>query len=278
MTDLGANIGETGDGTVSVSGAGSLWSNRDGLFVHGTIPGGTVSITDHGRVEFGSYGLQDGGAVLLDATAGLLGGVIVMTGGALSALATAGVAHSTVTVTQSIALSYNTAVSGSNVGNFFGAAAGSRLVLAGVVAPQGGPVDPFSVGGGHVVLANAGNGDFAIALYGGVLEAAQAGAAGGGPISFLGDAGATMRFDQTGAIANPIADFGVSPQDIIDLQAVVFGPAPALSWQQSDAASGTLEVSGGAQVVSLTLEGRYAQAGFAAASDGHGGTAVGYRG
>ena len=275
VDDFGANVGERGDGAVSVAGAGTLWRNRNGLFVGGAAPHGSVSVTDRAVLTFGSYGLQDSGSVALDATARLAGGVIVMAGGSLSGLATAGVAQSTVTVAQSIELGANAALGGSNVGNFFGSAAGATLVLAGAVTPQGGG-DPLAVGGGHVVLGNAGNGDFAIALYGGVLEAARRGAAGAGRIAFLGSGGAAMQFDQTGTIANPIEGFGLSAQDIIDLQGVVFGPSTTLGWQQTTTHGGALRVSDGAHAAILALDGRYAQAGFAAASDGHGGTAVSY--
>lgn len=275
--DLGADVGEAGDGAVNVAGVGSVWDNRNGLFVSGTEPQGSVSVTDHGTVRFGAYGLQISGAFALDGTAGLVGQNIVLAGGSLTALATTGAAATTVTIAQPLMLSYNPLLGGDNTGDFVGSAPGATLVLQGAVTPQFGGSDPLAVGGGHVVLDNAGNGDFQIDLYGGVLEAAQAAALGGGGISFLGSAGATLQLDQTGALADPISGFGLSAQDVIDLQAIVFTPAPVLSWHQADTQGGTLTVSDGAHAIGLMLNGRYLQSGFHAAADGHGGTAIGYQ-
>ncbi len=277
VADLGANIGQTGDAAVSVAGAGSVWDNANGLFVHGAAPHGSISITDHARVSFGSYGLQDSGSVLLDSTARLDGATIVLAGGALSGLATAAAAQSTVTITQSLVLGYNDAAGGNNLGNFLDSAAGVTLALAGAVSVQSSRSDPLAVGGGHVALDNPANGEFAIDLYGGVLELAAAGASGGGGISFLDRGGATLQIDQPGALASPIGDFAVSPGDVIDLQALVFAAAPVALWQPT-ADGGTLLVSAGTSSVGLTLDGRYAAGGFHLASDLHGGTAISYSG
>jgi hypothetical protein len=66
--------------------------------------------------------------------------------------------------------------------------------------------------------------------------------------------------------------------DEIDLRGLAFTSGTTnLSWTQLTSganASGTLTVSSGAAVETLTLLGQYSQGSFSATSDGHGGTVI----
>lgn len=240
------------------------------------MPHGQLNVTDYGEVAFGSYGLQISGALSVDATATLTGATIVMAGGSLSGIAADAAATSTVHVAQVIELGFNAALGGNNAGNFVGSTAGVTLELDGAIARLGSQYDPLTLGAGHVVLDNAANGDFATVLEGGVLEIARSGASGSGGLSFMDSSGATLQVDQPGSFADPIAGFGISAQDLIDVQAVAFGTSTELTWQQAGVGSGTLALGDGTHAASFVLQGRYDPAQFHLSGNGHGGTAIAY--
>jgi hypothetical protein len=78
------------------------------------------------------------------------------------------------------------------------------------------------------------------------------------------------------AFGGTISGFHLGDQ--IDLRGLAFTSGKdTLSWTQLTSganASGTLTVTSGAKVETLTLLGQYAAADFNAASDGHGGTLI----
>jgi hypothetical protein len=88
--------------------------------------------------------------------------------------------------------------------------------------------------------------------------------------------GGILQLDSLVAFGGTISGFQLG--DDIDLRGLAFTSGKErLSWSQLTSganASGTLTVTRGAAVETLTLLGQYSAADFSAASDGHGGTLI----
>jgi hypothetical protein len=101
-------------------------------------------------------------------------------------------------------------------------------------------------------------------------------ASGGSAGSVLFASGGILQLDSLMAFGGTISGFHLG--DEIDLRGLAFTSGTTnLSWTQLTSganASGTLTVSSGAAVETLTLLGQYSQGSFSATSDGHGGTVI----
>ena len=105
-------------------------------------------------------------------------------------------------------------------------------------------------------------------ISGGTLEVTSG--ASGGNVIFA--SGGILQLDSLMAFGGTISGFHLG--DDIDLRGLAFTSGKdTLSWSQSGT-SGTLTVTSGAKVETLTLLGQYATADFSAATDGHGGTVI----
>jgi autotransporter passenger strand-loop-strand repeat protein len=107
-------------------------------------------------------------------------------------------------------------------------------------------------------------------INGGTLEI-NSGATAEGTITFV--SGGTLRVDGTGNFGASISGF--SQPDQLDLSAIAFGSSTTLSFTGNNS-SGTLTITDGTHNTLLTLLGQYTAADFTSASDGHGGTLIGY--
>jgi hypothetical protein len=83
----------------------------------------------------------------------------------------------------------------------------------------------------------------------------------------------TLQLDALMAFGGTISGFHLG--DEIDLRSLGFtSGVTTLSWTQLTSGSGTLTVSSGAAIQTLTLLGQYSQSSFNATSDGYGGTLI----
>jgi len=109
-------------------------------------------------------------------------------------------------------------------------------------------------------------------ISGGTLEVTSG--ANGGNVTFA--SGGILQLDSLVAFGGTISGFHLG--DDIDLRGLAFTSGTTnLSWTQLTSganASGTLTVSSGAAVETLTLLGQYTAANFSATSDGAGGTLI----
>jgi hypothetical protein len=109
-------------------------------------------------------------------------------------------------------------------------------------------------------------------ISGGTLEVTSG--ATGGNVTFA--SGGILQLDSLIAFGGTISDFTLG--DPIDLRGLAYTSGTTnLSWTQLTTganASGTLTVSSGATVETLTLLGQYTAANFSATSDGVGGTLI----
>jgi hypothetical protein len=112
----------------------------------------------------------------------------------------------------------------------------------------------------------------ATTISGGTLEVTSG--ANGGNVTFA--SGGILQLDSLMAFGGTISGFTLG--DEIDLRGLAYTSGTTnLSWTQLTSganASGTLTVSSGAAVETLTLLGQYTAANFSATSDGFGGTLV----
>jgi autotransporter passenger strand-loop-strand repeat protein len=143
---------------------------------------------------------------------------------------------------------------------------GEQIVEAGAVA-SGMTVDS----GGLDYLVSGGTA-VGTTISGGTLEVTSG--ANGGNVTFA--SGGILQLDSLVAFGGTISGFHLG--DEIDLRGLAYTSGTTnLSWAQLTSganASGTLTVSSGAAVETLTLLGRYTAANFSATSDGFGGTLI----
>jgi autotransporter passenger strand-loop-strand repeat protein len=113
-------------------------------------------------------------------------------------------------------------------------------------------------------------------ISGGMLEVAD-GSAVEGPVTFV-NAGGILQLDASQNFPGFIVDGFASPKGVteeIDLRDITFDKHTKLSFTEaSNNLSGTLTVTDGTQIASLTLLGQYSTANFKLASDGSGGTII----
>jgi autotransporter passenger strand-loop-strand repeat protein len=150
--------------------------------------------------------------------------------------------------------------SGSLVGN-----GGNEIVLAGGTAA------------GATVLQGGRLGLHSGAVVAGAIEIQGGQVVVGGPVvagptfDFAGSRG-TLQLGDAAGFGAAISGFGGAGEKI-DLGGFAFTSGETAAWAQTGA-SGTLTVSDGAKVATLTLIGSYATGDFILARDGHGGTLV----
>ena len=126
--------------------------------------------------------------------------------------------------------------------------------------------------GGHEIVSSGGFEAVATLNGSGTLEVSSGGSV--GAVDF--GSGGILQLDTLVAFGGTISGFHFGDQ--IDLRGLAFTSGKdTLSWSQLTSganASGTLTVTSGAKVETLTLLGQYAVADFSATSDGHGGTLI----
>jgi autotransporter passenger strand-loop-strand repeat protein len=130
----------------------------------------------------------------------------------------------------------------------------------------------LGIGSGGLDYLVSGGTAAATTISGGTLEVTSG--ATGGNVVFA--SGGILQLDSLMAFGGTISGFTLG--DEIDLRSLAFTSGTTnLSWTQHASganASGTLTVSSGAAVETLTLLGQYSLANFNATSDGFGGTMI----
>jgi autotransporter passenger strand-loop-strand repeat protein len=164
------------------------------------------------------------------------------------------------TISQGTQYDYGTVSGGTII------SAGEQIVEAGAVA-NGMTVDS----GALEYIASRGTA-VGTTISGGTLEVTSG--ATGGNVTFA--SGGILQLDSLVAFGGTISGFHLG--DEIDLRGLAYTSGTTnLSWTQLTSganASGTLTVSSGAAVETLTLLGQYTAANFSATSDGAGGTLI----
>jgi hypothetical protein len=143
------------------------------------------------------------------------------------------------------------------------------LVVAGGVANSG----MIEANGGNVVIHGqvTGDGDATI----GNLSKLEFGAASSTDVTFAQNAAGTLELDDSFDYSGRIS--GITNDDKLDLNDILFGAGTTVAYQASqDASGGTLIVSDGAHNATLHLLGTYDANGFRLADDGQGHTVVTY--
>jgi autotransporter passenger strand-loop-strand repeat protein len=188
---------------------------------------------------------------------GLAASATILSGGIETVFGTA----SGTTLSGGVQYDYGVAIGGTAVG-----AGAEQIVEAGAVA-SGMTVDSggleYLVSGGTVVGTT---------ISGGTLVVTRGDT--GGNVTFA--TGGILELDSLMAFGGTISGFHLG--DEIDLRGLAFTSGTTnLSWSQFTSganASGTLTVSSGAAVETLTLLGQYTAANFSVTSDGAGGTLI----
>ena len=146
------------------------------------------------------------------------------------------------------------------------ASAGQSMTVSGPIANEYGSNAGLIIqGAGAVTLSGANTFAGGISLQSGVLDFANASAAGSGEIVFTGNS-ATLTIEAGDAPANLIG--GLAVGDVIDLKGIGLAAGSAL------AAAATLRVTGSSSTETLDLDPDqdFSSFDFAISSDGHGGT------
>jgi autotransporter passenger strand-loop-strand repeat protein len=160
---------------------------------------------------------------------------------------------------------------GLNISSGGKAIGADALAGGGIAVLSGGVGSALVVSGGNLVVYSGG------ALTGGLtIEAGTATisgtAAAGQTISFTGPTG-DLVLENLGGFAAKIAGMSGTGQKVDLLGFAYSSSTESAVWSQGTG-SGTLTVTDGAQVASLTLIGSYVTSNFTLSNDGHGGTYV----
>jgi autotransporter passenger strand-loop-strand repeat protein len=282
--------GRTLSDTVDVSG---LMEVTSGGVVSGTavLSGGLLRALSGGSalatlISSGGVEALSGGTAT--STAVSSGGILrVSSGGAARGTVLSGGVASVTGVTsgtwvraggEELVQAHGTA-SGTTVGN-----SGRQVVAAG-----GSAVSTKVFGGGTETISSGGSVVGATVSAGGTLTVSSGGAVSGGltlhggkavisgtmaagqTVSFVGTSG-VLELDNLPGFAAKISGL-TDPTDKLDFGGFTFSVGETAAWTQSGT-SGTLTVTDGAKVASLTLIGTYTSSSFHLTDDGHGGTFV----
>ena len=264
------SISGYGEEHIAVHGKGAVLSAVRGIAVgdDGSLSGLTLTATDGGSVDAGTYGLAlRYGVLLLDSSAQVSGPIYSQVG-QIGALARSANAPGTVTLGQAITLDSNQGGQGQYAfATSVYSEGGAVLKLDGQISSIGSAT--LVAGSGTVVLDNGGNNFAALGLYDARLEIAATGAAGAGTIGFAGGAAQSpvLQIDAGVTATNTIAGF--AGNDTIDLSGFAFG-----SGVTEQFAAGTLTLTSSQGSESLSLSGTYSAGDFVLSSDHHGGTAI----
>ena len=262
--------GSYGATSVFVEGAGTSLAVTNGITIGNetSLSGLTLSVTDGGAVDAGTYGLAlYDGTLVLDSSASLTGAIYSVVG-RIEAVADCPYDAGTVTLQQALTLNSNSGAQGqyATATDLF-STGGAVLRIAGQIsAYDGATLDAAS---GSIVLLNAADSYAGTSLFDATLEIGATGAAGAGTLSFTGTGAdaPVLQIDADVAFANAIAGFAGA--DTIDLRGFAFGAGVTDRFS-----AGTLTLSDGSATTSLVLAGSYGGGSFAFADDRHGGTVV----
>ena len=268
----GGGIGGNGDGTLTVTGDGSLFQATRGLTIGGQVPVNSKLLVENGgTVEIGKYGLTLDGTLALDSTAHLITPDIVSGGGVIEALS------GTVTLATALQLYTNFSDPVDTGTTFLEASPGATLNLAGPISTviPGGSSALVEAGSGHIVLSHASPGyEGTTGVYAATLEIAAQDAIGRSSLRFIGGAppGATLQIDAGIAFANPIGGFAAG--DTVDLPGFNFDLA-SLSVTQTDGGATLRLTNADNQHQQLAFSGNNLSAdSFRLVADNQGGTAL----
>jgi autotransporter passenger strand-loop-strand repeat protein len=155
----------------------------------------------------------------------------------------------------------------------YGTVSGGAIVSAGEqIVEAGAAATAMTVDSGGLDYLVSGGTAVGTTISGGTLEVTSG--ASGGNVTFA--SGGILQFDSLMAFGGTISGFTLG--GAIDLRGLAYTSGTTnLSWTQLTSganASGTLTVSSGAAVETLTLLGQYTAANFSATSDGFGGTLI----
>ena len=158
-------------------------------------------------------------------------------------------------------------------GTDYGTVSGGTIISSGEqIVEAGAAASNMTVDSGGLDYLVSGGTAAATTISGGTLEVTSG--ANGGNVTFA--SGGILQLDSLVAFGGTISGFHLG--DAIDLRSLGFTSGTTnLSWTQLTSganASGTLTVSSGAAVETLTLLGQYTAANFSATSDGFGGTLI----
>ena len=262
--------GSYGATSVFVEGAGTSLQVTNGVTIGNetSLSGLTLSVTDGGAVDAGTYGLAlYDGTLVLDSSASLTGAIYSVVG-RIEAVADCPYDAGTVTLQQALTLNVNSGAQGqyATATDLF-STGGAVLRIAGQIsAYDGATLDAAS---GSIVLLNAADSYAGTSLFDATLEIGATGAAGAGTLSFTGTGAdaPVLQIDADVAFANTIAGFAGA--DTIDLRGFAFGAGVTDMFS-----AGTLTLSDGSATTSLVLAGSYGGGSFTFADDRHGGTVV----
>jgi autotransporter passenger strand-loop-strand repeat protein len=155
----------------------------------------------------------------------------------------------------------------------YGTVSGGTIISSGEqIVETGAVASGMTVDSGGLEYIASGGTAVGTTISGGTLEVTSG--ANGGNVTFA--SGGILQLDSLVAFGGTISGFHLG--DEIDLRGLAFTSGTTnLSWTQLTSganASGTLTVSSGAAVETLTLLGQYTAANFSATSDGAGGTLI----
>jgi len=277
--------------TVHGGGDDIVTANVDqlGAVLDGGGPGSELVVTSGGRATLGgnitNFGtvwltpsagavtLQAGTMPGLDIIGGARGGDTIILGNASQSVRSGGPDEHV----YATAANAGAAVSGMGAGSVFEITTGGSVMLNNATGGSGaGDVLTVKFDQAGTLALDAQ--PFIAAVGAAAGDTLIAGASfqtltGAGHDTLVGFAGGSDVFRDTAAGLNGDTIEGFTPADAIDLTNVAFGRCHVTY----EAATSVLSISDGVHAASIDLAGAFANAGFAAASDGHGGTMITYQ-
>jgi len=250
VTDVSGIVADSPSATVLLTGAGSSWTNSNGLLIGDQTGQAAVTVTDGAKLGFAG-GLSIDGTLVLDGTAKLNGSYISLEGGTIIAEPPPGQPTGPdVIIRHSVDLF---GVGGGLDTAYLESVPGSRLAIAGTISESLVLPETLQIVTGTVVLQNSQNSISQIQIAAGTLDLAATGAAGGGSISFIGSG--TLQVEAGVAVSELITGFEYSGQTL-DLAGMKFGDASTYSYAPvANQQGGVLTVSNGTQSAVFDLSG-----------------------
>ena len=262
--------GGSGGGNGGFGGGGAAHGGVGGFGAgSGSAPN---NINYYGTFD-GGGGLGAGGAIFVQQ-----GGSLTLSGGTVSGGSASGGAHGVspgdvpTVVGSGQGLGSGIFLQGNQALNL-SEAQGQSTTISDVIADMAGSGGTgsgsvFVSGPGRLVLSAANTYAGGTTINGATLELATAGSAGSGSVNFVNSQPATLQLDaSSGTFGNAIYGFGAT--DRIDLAGLTYDPSA-----RAVISGHSLVVSSAGGTANLTLADVADGTGFAATSDGSGGTAV----
>jgi autotransporter passenger strand-loop-strand repeat protein len=285
--------GASTSGTIILGGGTEIISSG-GVGSGTTVLAGGVEVVLAGGTEAGAT-VSSGGGVTLDGTDE---GATVVNGGVLTVYAGA-TASGTIIISGGVervlsgGAEIGAIVSSGGVGAILSGGSASKTILAGGLTVSDGATAGGTtvLKGGTLTVSSGGIDSGATVSRGGIERVLPGGlavgtttlAGGTATISGAVASGAIVAFYRSGgvlALADPSAFAGqisglTQSSQKIDLTGFAYGAGETVSWTEAAGnTSGTLTITDGAQVASLTLLGDYVTSNFTLASDAQSGTYV----